>query len=687
MSARTRAAGAVLPFLVALAGCHANDYVVVKLEAATGLPPIAQLTLVASDSASSSTATQPATPVAAGITFPETYVVSAPHSGAVGILVTGLGVNGGVLARGSASAIASGNVQAVVVTLTASCTSPLDCDPASVCSGAVTCGDAGACIPGNGNVVPNGTGCGADGGLCQLGSCLLPEPCQSELDCDPQGVCSGAVFCSDAGACLPGSGVVAANGIGCGQDGGVCEGGGCVIPFCGLGIVVPPEQCNYGPDGGPFGLGDDNAGVCTAACLFAFCGDGYVNIDPLSDGGFFHEGCDWGSGADGGDCSGPDGGCNSDTLPDHCREDCLPARCGDGVVDTGERCDLGPPSPDGDGGNATGSGCNATCTLLEEVTTIGGSPCPPTTDGCQGLVNGPGAQSQFFFPSGVTVASGASYIADKFNNVIRSVDLSSDVVATLVGNGAHKTVNGIGDAGSFYAPLGIAAFQGGLAVVEPSNVRLVTFAGQVTTLTGLPNGESGFVDGPFASAEFGEVEGIQGIATDGLNLYVADPPNIRFLNLDAGVVSTIQATDAGEDETSVPAGIVYLNGLVYTADKSSSVVESLNPTTGAIVFIAGKSGGDTLVDGIGSQAAFNVPTGLCTDGQTLYVADLGNNAIRQVDPLTGQVTTVAGDGMNVDLDGTGRQAGFAAPSGCAYEPTSGDLIVTDQLGNEIRRIH
>jgi hypothetical protein len=611
---------AALGALLALAGCHTNDFIVVKLEAATGLPPIAQLTLVASDAASSSTATEPAAPVAAGLVFPTTYVIAVPHSGAVNVLASGLDANGNVIARGGTSAVASGSVQAVVVTLTANCQSPLDCDPAGVCSGSVTCGDAGSCVPSNGAVVADATGCGEDGGHCYSGACLLT--------------------------------------------------------VCGDGTVEVGEQCDLG-------AANSNSGECTLACQLARCGDGYTNQDPLPDGGFFQELCDWG--ADGGILS--DGG-NSDVLPNHCRDDCLPARCGDGVIDTGERCDLGPAWPDGGGGNGTGNGCNATCTLLEQVTLLGGTgvPCGSAV-GCQGLVDGPGAQSEFFFPRGVTVAGGVAYIADEFNNVIRSLDLSSDVVATVAGSGAHETVNGTGDGGAFYSPLGVVAFQDQLAVAETSDVRLVTFAGQATTLTGTGSGHTGYANGPFASATFGQVMGLGGIATDGQNLFVTDPPNIRFLDFDAGMVSTVQAPDGGVNDLNAPSGIVYLGTLLYTTDQQSAVIESVDPVSGAVTLIAGSPGGGSLVDGTGSQAVFNVPTGICTDGQSLYVADTGNAAIRQVDPATGQVTTVAGNGTPSVQLGTGRQAGFDAPAGCAYDPLSGDLVVTDQQANEILRVH
>jgi len=46
---------------------------------------------------------------------------------------------------------------------------------------------------------------------------------------------------------------------------------------------------------------------------------------------------------------------NDDDAPDACRSDCQPARCGDGVLDTGEACD--------DGNGVDGDGCSASCAL------------------------------------------------------------------------------------------------------------------------------------------------------------------------------------------------------------------------------------------------------------------------------------------------------------------------------------
>src|SRR5690606_31053470 len=46
---------------------------------------------------------------------------------------------------------------------------------------------------------------------------------------------------------------------------------------------------------------------------------------------------------------------NDDDRPDACRTGCVAARCGDGVLDTGEACD--------DANLLNGDGCSSTCAI------------------------------------------------------------------------------------------------------------------------------------------------------------------------------------------------------------------------------------------------------------------------------------------------------------------------------------
>jgi len=81
---------------------------------------------------------------------------------------------------------------------------------------------------------------------------------------------------------------------------------------CGDEIVQLGEECD---DGNVI-----NNDSCLNHCKLAICGDGVIR--------FGSEACD-------------NGNANSDTERNACRTSCLPARCGDGVVDSGEGCDDG----------------------------------------------------------------------------------------------------------------------------------------------------------------------------------------------------------------------------------------------------------------------------------------------------------------------------------------------------------
>jgi hypothetical protein len=95
-----------------------------------------------------------------------------------------------------------------------------------------------------------------------------------------------------------------------------------------------------------------------------------------------------------------------------------------------------------------------------------------------------------------------------------------------------------------------------------------------------------------------------------------------------------------------------------------------------------------FVDGSGFQARFWSPTGIVADGTTnLFVADWGNNTIRQMTPEGGGwiVTTIAGWTNSGSIDGTGGEARFNFPNGVAVDAL-GAVYVTDQDNHTIRKL-
>jgi thiol-disulfide isomerase/thioredoxin len=74
------------------------------------------------------------------------------------------------------------------------------------------------------------------------------------------------------------------------------------------------------------------------------------------------------------------------------------------------------------------------------------------------------------------------------------------------------------------------------------------------------------------------------------------------------------------------------------------------------------SGGSGFVDGTYASAQFNRPQGIFLDGQTLYVADTENHAIRSVDLSLKQVTTTSGTGVQAQRSSLDRYVGPAKTS-------------------------
>ena len=100
-----------------------------------------------------------------------------------------------------------------------------------------------------------------------------------------------------------------------------------------------------------------------------------------------------------------------------------------------------------------------------------------------------------------------------------------------------------------------------------------------------------------------------------------------------------------EDTTLSFPGKILADGpsdrlFISDTNHNRIVVTSLDGTLKQII----GSGEEALTDGPAATSAFNHPQGLALDGETLYVADTENHAIRKVDLAAGTVETTAGTG-------------------------------------------
>jgi len=320
--------------------------------------------------------------------------------------------------------------------------------------------------------------------------------------------------------------------------------------------------------------------------------------------------------------------------------------------------------------------------------------------GAVGSADGTGIQARFNEPGAAAVdAAGNVYVADTFNNVIRKIT-PAGVVTTLAGRASPNggSADGTGAAAHFYNPEGVAVDgSGNVYVGDTANytIRRITQAGVVTTLAGTA-GVYGTLDGAGGAAQF---VGPGSMAADAAgNIYVADGDRIRKVT-PAGVVSTLAGSGApgGADGTGSaaefngPSGVAVDGlGYIYVADSGNGEIRIVSPA-GAVSTMAGAGNGSGSEDGtmnVGSEtgtARFSFPHGVAVDGAgNIYVAD-GTAVIREIVPLTLQVTTLAGlAGQIGSADGTGPSALFDLPNAVVVDG-SGNLYVVDLTNGNLRR--
>jgi sugar lactone lactonase YvrE len=124
-------------------------------------------------------------------------------------------------------------------------------------------------------------------------------------------------------------------------------------------------------------------------------------------------------------------------------------------------------------------------------------------------------------------------------------------------------------------------------------------------------------------------------------------------------------------------------GKVYVADTGNHCIRLISPD-GQVSTLAGANE-PGYVDGQGSEARFNFPSGIAVDADgNLYVADTANHSIRKIMP-DGEVTTLAGNGEPGNVDGPGADARFRAPEGIAIDG-KGNVYVADTGNHRVRKI-
>lgn len=317
--------------------------------------------------------------------------------------------------------------------------------------------------------------------------------------------------------------------------------------------------------------------------------------------------------------------------------------------------------------------------------------------GGEGNADGTGVDARFSVPSGVAMdVSGNVYVADQMNHTIRKIS-PTGLVTTLAGRAGNPgSANGTGTAARFNQPVAVAVNRDGLVYVADWGnhlIRQVTPAGVVTTLAG-EAGVAGSTDGTGQAARF-DAPFAMAVGPDN-HVYVADTNNHTLRKITPeGVVTTlagsagVSGSDDGTGSAALfayPGGVaVDADGDVFVADSGNQLIRQITPA-GVVTTLAGSAGQIGSTDGTGSAALFNSPRGLVVRSNgDLFVADANNHTLRKI-TAAGVVTTFAGAaGLDGRVDATGTTARFNTPNGLAVDAL-GALIVGDGQNHSIRKV-
>jgi uncharacterized protein (TIGR03437 family) len=285
-------------------------------------------------------------------------------------------------------------------------------------------------------------------------------------------------------------------------------------------------------------------------------------------------------------------------------------------------------------------------------------------------------------PKGVAVSpAGRVAFTDDTNFRVRTVS-ANGLLETVAGRAPFGGDGGPAVAANLFQPsVAIADGAGGLFIADSGNcvIRRMNAAGLISTFAGQPNvcGASAGTPGEGTPARSTPLNFPAGLARDSQgNLFVSEGRRVRRIAADGATVTTIAR------DLRAPGGLALDNAqqFLYVAEATGNRITRIDLAGNFAQVYAGSTGGTGgFVDNIGrTEARFELPLDLAVDRQgNLLVTDSGNGRLRRIDASTGNVTTIAGNGLaSGAAEGAALQTGIGGLTGLAIDPDGATVYFT-----------
>lgn len=292
--------------------------------------------------------------------------------------------------------------------------------------------------------------------------------------------------------------------------------------------------------------------------------------------------------------------------------------------------------------------------------------------------------------------SGNLYICDWLNNVVWMVDTSGyiHIFAGVPGSGGYSGNGVTATLAQLDFPIGVQADSSGNIYIADCFNNLVRKVDKTGTITDFAGNQTGGSLGEGVTATKGEVWHPRGLAFGNNSLYISDGGDgrVRRVDLAADTIQTYAGLTSGYDgdghaltvsEFYQPGEMIFNSaGRLVVADAGNGRIREAGNTVSTI------AGGYVGDGGAATNAAFLSPQAVATDllGNS-YVADPSDNRIRKINAFSGQISTVAGNGIS-GYSGDGGEATAAElwfPSGIAVDLV-GSIFISDSNNGVIRKV-